>query len=193
VKRKGRRVRRRTRGARGYFFSEQARALKALRSSSVSLVEFHRQHGPCRVPFFRMAQGSGLLTWCGSKLRTWKQGGPPIDREVCLRHVPYETRLRQSARLQGHRFSTASGVLRLWRHGSRGRVIAAIGSHQTGGCGWKRYVLNGGTSRLASLRPRERGRCRHSATALSRIGNDFWAEARGCLRESLREELREPR
>jgi hypothetical protein len=38
---------------------------------------------------------------------------PPIDREACLRHVPYGTRLRQSALLQGHRFSTASGVLKL--------------------------------------------------------------------------------
>jgi hypothetical protein len=39
---------------------------------------------------------------------------PPIDREACLRHVPYGTRLRQSALLQGHRFSTASGVLSLF-------------------------------------------------------------------------------
>jgi sodium transport system permease protein len=37
---------------------------------------------------------------------------PPIDREVCLRHVPYGTLLRQSALLQGHRFPT----LRTVRH-----------------------------------------------------------------------------
>jgi hypothetical protein len=37
----------------------------------------------------------------------------PIDRGACLKHVPYGTRFRHSALLQSHRFSTASGVLRL--------------------------------------------------------------------------------